>query len=124
MSMASVSCWHFSWEYIWEYKEGDKECNIELLKKLDRSKEDNPNTFYKNYFVYIWNMLNKQAKKELINRFVSSFGIVRTGNYDIEIANIKFTDELVSKSTKEFLDYLKSILKHNLKFKKNGIKLY
>jgi len=96
----------------------DKECNIELLKKLDRSEEDNPNTFYKNYFMYIWNMLNKKAKKELINRFISLLGIVRTGNYDIEITNIKFTDELISKSTKEFLDYLKSILKHNLKFKK------
>jgi len=96
----------------------DKECNIELLKKLDRTSEDNPNTFYKNYFMYVWNVLNKKAKKELINRFISSFGIIRTGNYDIEITNIKFTDELISKSTKEFIDYLNSISKHNLKFKK------
>ena len=98
--------------------DNDKECNIELLKKLDRSKEDNPNIFYKNYFMYIWNVLNKKAKKELINRFISSLAIARTGNYDVEITNIKFTEELISKNTNEFLEYLKSISQHNLQFKK------
>jgi len=96
----------------------DKECDIELLKKLERSIEDNNITFYRNYFVYIYNALNKKAKKELINRFISSLSIVRTGNYDIEVTNIKFTDELIAKSTNEFLDYLKSISHHNLQFEK------
>lgn len=75
------------------------------MKKLDKSNDTKIN-YIKNYFIYIWNALNKKSKKELINRFIATLEITREKNYNIVIKNIKFTNELISKSTNEFLNYL------------------
>ena len=61
----------------------------------------------------MWKTLNKKSKKDLINKFISSIEIERDKNYNIEIKNIKFTDELISKSTNEYLDYLNNIMQDN-----------
>ena len=43
------------------------------------------------------------AKEELINRLMSSIEITRDDNYNIEIKNIKFTEEFISKAQKTIL---------------------
>ena len=37
---------------------------------------------------------------------MSSIEITRDDNYNIEIKNIKFTEEFISKSTQDYIDYL------------------
>ncbi len=43
----------------------------------------------------------------------ASLEIKRDDNYNIEITNIKFTDEFISKNNTEYLDYLNEILNNN-----------
>ena len=52
-------------------------------------------------------------KKEILNRLIKNIEITRDKNYNIEIKNITFTDEFISKSTKEYLNYLNEILQNN-----------
>ena len=84
-----------------------KEYTVELLKKLDYE-EDNGYFIFKNNlsFDYLFDSLNRKVQKELINRLMSSIEITRDDNYNIEIKNIKFTEEFISKSTKDYIDYL------------------
>lgn len=91
-----------------------KEYTVELLKKLDYE-EDNGDFIFKNNlsFAYLFDSLNKKAQKELINRLISSIEISRDDNYNIEIKNIKFTEEFISKSTKDYIDYLNELLTDN-----------
>ena len=42
-------------------------------------------------------------QKKLINRLMSSIEITRDDNYNIEIKNIKFTEEFISKAQKTIL---------------------
>ena len=49
----------------------------------------------------------------MINRLISSIEITRDDNYNIEIKNIKFTEEFISKSTKDYIDYLNELLTCN-----------
>ena len=88
----------------------------QLLKKLD-CKQEQYTIIFPNDFTLLgmWNTLNKKSKKELINKFISAIEIERDKNYNIEIKNIKFTDELISKSTNEYLDYLNDIMQDNQK---------
>ena len=91
-----------------------KEYTVELLKKLDYE-EDNGDIIFKNNlsFAYLFDSLNRKAQKELINRLISSIEITRDDNYNIEIKNIKFTEEFISKSTKDYIDYLNELLTYN-----------
>lgn len=91
-----------------------KEYTVELLKKLDYE-EDNGDFIFKNNlsFAYLFDSLNRKAQKELINRLISSIEITRDANYNIEIKNIKFTEEFISKSTKDYIDYLNELLTDN-----------
>ena len=91
-----------------------KEYTVELLKKLEYE-EDNGEFIFKNNlsFAYLFDSLNKKAQKELINRLISSIEITRDDNYNIEIKNIKFTEEFISKSTKDYIDYLNELLTDN-----------
>ena len=91
-----------------------KEYSVELLKKLEHEKEDNMIIFKNNLvFSFLFDSLNKKYKKELINRLISSIEITRDKAYNIEIKNIKFTEEFISKSTKEYADYLNELLNNN-----------
>lgn len=64
-------------------------------------------------FSFVFNSLNRQSKKYLIKRLIDKIEIKRTKNYDIEITNIKFTEEFISKSSKTYLKYLDEILRNN-----------
>lgn len=44
---------------------------------------------------------------------IDKIEIKRIKNYDIEITNIKFTEEFISKSSKTYLKYLDEILQNN-----------
>lgn len=92
----------------------NKEYTIELLKKLD-CKQEQETIIFPNDFTLLgmWKTLNKKSKKELINKFISLIEIERDKNYNIEIKNVKFTDELISKSTNKYLDYLNNIMQDN-----------
>lgn len=91
-----------------------KEYTVELLKKLDYE-QDNEDIISKNNlnFSYLFDSLNRKSQKELINRLISSIKITRDDNYNIEIKNIKFTEEFISKSTKDYIDYLNELLTCN-----------
>lgn len=92
-----------------------KDYTVELLKKLDCNYQDDDNILFQNKlgFSFLWDSLNRKTKKELIQRLIASLEITRDKNYNIEIKNIKFTDEFISKSNKEYLNYLNEILNNN-----------
>lgn len=91
-----------------------KEYTIELLKKLDCNVEDNE-VIFKNRlgFAFIFESLNRKSKKELIKRLIDTIEIKRDKNYNIEITNIKFTEEFISKSSKDYIEYLYEILQNS-----------
>lgn len=91
-----------------------KDYTLELLSKLN-CKVENDEVIFKNTlgFTFLFDSLNRKAKKEMINRLISSLEISRDKNYNIEITNIKFTDEFISRSSNEYLEYLNDILQDN-----------
>ncbi len=91
-----------------------KEYTIELLKKLDCNLEDNEVVFKNRLgFSFAFESLNRKSKKELIKRLIDTIEIKRDKNYNIEITNIKFTEEFISKSSKDYIEYLYEILQNN-----------
>ncbi len=91
-----------------------EEYTIELLKKLYCDIENNE-VIFKNKlgFTFIFESLNRKAKKELIKRLIDTIEIKRDKNYNIEIINIKFTEEFISKSSQDYINYLYEIMKNN-----------
>ena len=91
-----------------------KEYTIELLKKLDWHIE-NDEVIFKNKlgFTFVFNSLNRKSKKELIKRLVDTIEIKRDKNYNIDITNIKFAEEFISKSSKDYIKYLYETLQNN-----------
>lgn len=49
----------------------------------------------------------------MIKRLIDTIEIKRDKNYNIEITNIKFTEEFISKSSTDYINYLYEILKNN-----------
>lgn len=49
----------------------------------------------------------------MIHRLISMIEIKRDKNYNIDIKDIKFTDEFITKSSKEYLKYLNTIMNDN-----------
>ena len=100
-----------------------KEYTIELVKKLDCI-EENDNLIFSNIknigFTFLYDLLTRKAKRDLIHRLISQIEITRDKNYNIDIKNIKFTDELITKSNKEYIKYLNKIMENN----NIGIKFY
>ena len=100
-----------------------KEYTIELVKKLDCI-EENDNLIFTNIknicFAFLYDLLTRKAKRDLIHRLISQIEISRDKNYNIDIKNIKFTDELITKSSKEYIKYLNKIMENN----NIGIKFY
>ena len=93
-----------------------QEYTVELIKKLDYL-EENDNLIFtdvKNIgFTFLYDLLSREAKRDMIHRLVSQIEITRDKNYNIKIKNIKFTDELITKSSKEYLKYLSKIMIDN-----------
>ena len=71
-------------------------------------------------FTFLYDLLTRKAKRDLIHRLISQIEITRDKNYNIDIKNIKFTDELITKSNKEYIKYLNKIMENN----NIGIKFY
>lgn len=101
-----------------------KEYTTELIKKLDCTEETN-NLIFTNIktigFTFFYNLLSRKAKRDMIHRLISMIEITRDNNYNIDIKNIKFTDEFITKSSKEYLRYLNEIMINNnigIKYKK------
>ena len=91
-----------------------KEYSVELLKMLDCTRENDEILFKNNLaFSYIWDSLNRKAKKILISRLINSIEISRDENYNIEIENIKFSDEFISRTNTGYIEYLYEILRDN-----------
>ena len=93
-----------------------QEYTVELIKKLD-CLEENDNLIFNNItnigFTFIYDLLSREAKRDMIHRLVSQIEITRDKNYNIEIKNIKFTDEFIAKNSKKYLKYLNKILIDN-----------
>ena len=93
-----------------------QEYTVELIKKLDCI-EENDNLILTNIrnigFTFLYDLLSREAKRDIIHRLVSQIEITRDKNYNIEIKNIKFTDEFITKSSKEYLKYLNKIMTDN-----------
>lgn len=90
-----------------------KEYTTELIKKLDCIEENDTLIFtnIKNLgFTFLYDLLSREAKRDMIHRLISQIEITRDSNYNIDIKNIKFTDEFITKSSKEFIKYLIIIL--------------
>lgn len=49
----------------------------------------------------------------MIHRLISGIEIARDNNFNIEIKNIKFTDEFITRSSKDYLRYLNEIIINN-----------
>lgn len=94
--------------------DSNKEYTLELIKKLDCKLENDEIIFHNKLALsFNWDSLNRKTKKEILNRLIKNIEITREKNYNIEIKNITFTDEFISKSTKEYLNYLNEILQNN-----------
>ena len=93
-----------------------KEYTIELVKKLDCAEKNNT-LFFTNIknigFAFLYDLLSREAKRDMIHRLISMIEIKRDKNYNIEIKDIKFTDEFITKSSKEYLKYLNNIMNDN-----------
>ena len=90
-----------------------KEYTIELIKKLDCIEENNKLIFtnIKSIgFIFLYDLLTREAKRDIIHRLISQIEITRDSNYNIDIKNIKFTDEFITKSSKSYLKYLNEIM--------------
>ena len=91
-----------------------KEYTIELLKKIDCIIEKDEVIFRNKIgFSFVFDSLNRKSKKELIKRLIDTIEIKRDKNYNIEITNVKFTEEFISKSSKDYIEYLYEILRNN-----------
>ena len=97
-------------------KKIDKLVAIKVDKKLDCT-ENNNTLFFTNIknigFAFLYDLLSREAKRDMIHRLISMIEIKRDKNYNIDIKDIKFTDEFITKSSKEYLKYLSSIMNDN-----------
>ena len=64
-------------------------------------------------FTFLYDLLSREAKRDMIHRLISGIEITRDNNYNIDIKNIKFTDEFITKSSKAYLKYLNEIMVNN-----------
>ena len=91
-----------------------KEYTIELLKKIDCTIEKDK-VILRNKIdsSFVFDSLNRKSKKELIKTLIDTIEIKRYKNYNIEITSVKFTEEFISKSSKDYIEYLYEILRNN-----------
>lgn len=90
-----------------------KEYVIELSNKLE-GLTNNPNIANnKELYGFIFEHLNRKSRKELIKKVIESIEISRDEKYNIEIKNVRFTEEFISKNSKDYIKYLNDILQNN-----------
>lgn len=78
-----------------------------ILEPYDVSTAKNNTLFFTNIknigFAFLYDLLSREAKRDMIHRLISMIEIKRDKNYNIDIKDIKFTDEFITKSNKEYL---------------------
>lgn len=90
-----------------------KEYVIELSNKLEGITNSENIINNKALYGFVFEHLNRKSKKELIKKVIESIEISRDEKYNIEIKNIRFTEEFISKNSNEYIKYLNSILQNN-----------
>lgn len=90
-----------------------KEYVIELSSKLEGITNNENIGNYKTIYGFVFDHLNRKSKKELIKKVIENIEITRDENYNLEITNIRFTEEFISKNSKEYIKYLNDILQNN-----------
>lgn len=90
-----------------------KEYVIELSNKLEGTTNSENIINNKDLYGFVFEHLNRKSKKDLIKKIIESIEILRDEKYNIEIKNIRFTEEFISKNSKEYIKYLNDILQNN-----------
>lgn len=90
-----------------------KEYVVELSNKLEGLTNNQNITSNKVLYGFVFEQLNRKSKKELIKKVIESIEISRDEKYNIEIKNIRFTEEFISKNSKDYIKYLNDILQNN-----------
>ena len=90
-----------------------KEYVVELSNKLEGTTNNQNIINNKVLYGFVFEHLNRKSKKDLIKKLIESIEISRDKKYNIEIKNIRFTEEFISKSTKDYIDYLNELLTDN-----------
>lgn len=90
-----------------------KEYVIELTNKLEGTTNSENIVSNKVLYGFVFEHLNRKSKKELIKKVIENIEISRDEKYNIEIKDIRFTEEFISKSSKEYIKYLNDILQNN-----------
>ena len=112
-----LTCNNYDGFWLLNYCE-KHDVKIELiLEPYDVSTAKNNTLFFTNIknigFAFLYDLLSREAKRDMIHRLISMIEIKRDKNYNIEIKDIKFTDEFITKSSKEYLKYLNNIMNDN-----------
>lgn len=90
-----------------------KEYVVELSNKLEGTTNNQNIINDKVLYGFVFEHLNIKSKKDLIKKFIESIEISRDKKYNIEIKNIRFTEEFISKNSKEYIKYLNDIMQNN-----------
>ena len=90
-----------------------KEYVVELSNKLEGTTNNQNIINNKVLYGFVFEHLNIKSKKDLIKKLIESIEISRDKKYNIEIKNIRFTEEFISKNSKEYIKYLNDVLQNN-----------
>ena len=90
-----------------------KEYVVELSNKLEGTINNQNIINNKVLYGFVFEHLNRKSKKDLIKKLIESIEISRDKKYNIEIKNIRFTEEFISKNSKEYIKYLNDVLQNN-----------
>ena len=90
-----------------------KEYVVELSNKLEGTTNNENIINNKVVYGFVFEHLNRKSKKDLIKKLIESIEISRDKKYNIEIKNIRFTEEFISKNSKEYIKYLNDVLQNN-----------
>ena len=80
-----------------------KEYVIELSNKLEGTTNSETIINNKSLYGFVFEHLSRKSKKELIKKVIESIEVSRDEKYNIEIKNIRFTEEFISKNSKEYI---------------------
>lgn len=90
-----------------------KEYVVELSSKLKGITNNRDITNNKVLYGFVFEHLNRKSKQGLIKKLIENIEITRDEKYNIEIKNVKFTEEFITRNSKEYIKYLNDILQNN-----------